>query len=187
MKAKIYFSLEKRKNHLVTEWLSCQCDGETFSIWKAFEGEVMFSDIVFWGMDYHLGVSGKCFCRDILRRTLEKGVLKIHLETEYHSWTPVSSLLVCVCMLSHFRRTWFFATPWTGACQAPLNMEFSRQEYWSGFWCPPPGGFPDPGTESASLKSPALTGRFSTTPATWKASLLLLLSCFSCVWLCATP
>ena len=25
-----------------------------------------------------------------------------------------------------------FATPWTAACQAPLSMEFSRQEYWSG-------------------------------------------------------
>ena len=32
-------------------------------------------------------------------------------------------------MLSH---VWLFATPWTVACQAPLSMEFSKQEYWSG-------------------------------------------------------
>ena len=31
------------------------------------------------------------------------------------------------------------------ACQAPLTMEFSRQEYWSGLPCPPPGDLPDPG------------------------------------------
>ena len=35
-----------------------------------------------------------------------------------------------VCVLSHIR---LFATPWTITCQAPLSMEFSRQEYWSGF------------------------------------------------------
>ena len=166
---KIHFSLEKGKNQSLN---GCPAsDGETFSIWKAFEGEVMFSDIVFWGMDYHLGVSGKCFCGDILRRTLEKGVLKSNLETEYHPWTSVSCLLVCVCMLCHFRHIWFFATLWTRACQAPLTMGFSRQEYYSGLWPPPPGGFPDSGTEPAFLKSPALAGRFSATPATWKASL----------------
>ena len=31
------------------------------------------------------------------------------------------------------------ATPWTVACQAPLFMGLSRQEYWSGLPCPPPG------------------------------------------------
>ena len=38
-----------------------------------------------------------------------------------------------------------FATPWTVAHQAPLSMEFSRQEYWSGLPCPSPGDLPDPG------------------------------------------
>ena len=41
-------------------------------------------------------------------------------------------------------------TPWTAARQAPLSMGFSRQEYWSGLLCPPPGDFPDPGTEPKS-------------------------------------
>ena len=37
-------------------------------------------------------------------------------------------------------------------------MGFSRQEYWSGLTCPPPGDLPDPGFELASLMSPELAG-----------------------------
>ena len=42
-------------------------------------------------------------------------------------------------------------------------MGFSRQEYWSGLLCLPPGDLPDPGIKSTSLKSPALGGGFITT------------------------
>ena len=42
---------------------------------------------------------------------------------------------------------WLFATLWTVACQAPLSMEFSRQEYWRGLPFPTPGDLPDPGIE----------------------------------------
>ena len=38
-----------------------------------------------------------------------------------------------------------FVTPWTVTSQAPLSMGFSKQEYWSGLPCPPPGDHPDPG------------------------------------------
>ena len=44
-----------------------------------------------------------------------------------------------------------FATSWTVVSQAPLSMEFSRQEYWSGLPYPPPGDLPDPGIEPTSL------------------------------------
>ena len=37
-----------------------------------------------------------------------------------------------------------------GAHQAPLSMAFSRQEYWSGLPCPPPGDLSDPGIEPTS-------------------------------------
>ena len=53
-------------------------------------------------------------------------------------------------------------TPWTIAYQAPLSMGFSRQEYWSGLPCPPPGDLPNPGTGPVSPESPALTGGFFT-------------------------
>ena len=44
-----------------------------------------------------------------------------------------------------------FATPRTGALQAPLPMGFSRQEYWSGLPCSPPRDLPDSGMEPMSL------------------------------------
>ena len=59
-----------------------------------------------------------------------------------------------------------FGTPWAIACQAPLFMEFSRQEDWSGLPWPPSGDLPDPGIEP---KSHALEGRFFTISATGEA------------------
>ena len=44
-------------------------------------------------------------------------------------------------------------TPWTVACQTPLSMGFSREEYWSGLPFPSPGDLPNPGIEP---RSPAL-------------------------------
>ena len=54
-------------------------------------------------------------------------------------------------------------TAWTVARQAPLSMEFSRQEYWSGLPFPPPRDLPNPEIEPVSLASPALAGGFFTT------------------------
>ena len=59
------------------------------------------------------------------------------------AWNEVKSL----------SRVQLFATPWGVARQAPLSMGFSRQEYWSGLPCPPPGELPDPGIKP---RSPAL-------------------------------
>ena len=47
-------------------------------------------------------------------------------------------------------------TLWTVACQAPLAMGFSRQEYWSGLPCPPEGDLPNPVIKPASPVSSAL-------------------------------
>ena len=55
------------------------------------------------------------------------------------------------------------------ARQAPLPMGVSRQQHWSGLPCPPPGDRPLSGIKPASLRSPALAGRFFTTSATWEA------------------
>ena len=57
--------------------------------------------------------------------------------------------------------------PWTIACQAPLSMAFSRQEYWSGLPFPSPGHLPEPGIEPAS---PALAAGFFTTEPPGKPS-----------------
>ena len=94
-----------------------------------------------------------------------------------HIWNPPICLLhptnififLHAC-LSHFSCVHLCVTPWTSrACQASLFMEFSRQEYWSGLPCPPPGDLPDPGNEPVSLLSPALASGFITTSATWEA------------------
>ena len=64
---------------------------------------------------------------------------------------------VCVQLLGHVQ---LFATPQTVVHQAPLSMEFSRQEYWSGVPFPDSGDLPDPAIKSESL---ALAGEFFTT------------------------
>ena len=46
-----------------------------------------------------------------------------------------------------------FVIPWTIACPAPLSMEFSRQQYWSGLPFPSPGDLPNPGIEPRSPAS----------------------------------
>ena len=100
-------------------------------------------------------------------------------------------------MLSHFSRVWLFMTPWTVALQAPLSMEFSRQEYWNGLPCPPLGDLPSPGMELV-FTSPALAGRFFTTSTTWWGKEVLFYHiprsevkwnevAQSCPTLCATP
>ena len=52
------------------------------------------------------------------------------------------------------------ATPWTVACQTPLSIRFSRQEYRCELPFPSPGDLPDPGIKPASTP---LAGRFFTT------------------------
>ena len=68
-----------------------------------------------------------------------------------------------MCVLSHFSHVRLFVTPWTVAHQAPLSIGFSRQEYWSGWLCPPPGDLPNPEIKFSSLTSPALEDGFLTT------------------------
>ena len=73
---------------------------------------------------------------------------------------------VCVCVCARactrscaFRHVRLLETPWTVTPQAPLSMEFSRQEYWDRLPFPTPGDLPNSGIDPASL-TPA--GRFFT-------------------------
>ena len=74
-----------------------------------------------------------------------------------------------VCVLSHFICVQLFVTQWTVACQAPLSMGSSRQEYWSGLPCPSPADLPDSEIKLSSFKSSSLAGEFFTTSTTWEA------------------
>ena len=75
-------------------------------------------------------------------------------------WDNVVQSLSCVRL---------FATPWTVACQTPLSMGFSKQEYWSGLPCPSPGDLPDPGIEpgSAALQADSLLSEPPGKPLLW--------------------
>ena len=88
------------------------------------------------------------------------------------SWTQLSDFISLFKLCVHAQLlSWvqLFEMPWTVACQAPLSLEFSTQEYWSGLPFLPPGDLPNPGIKPTSLTSPALAGEFFTTWATWEA------------------
>ena len=65
-------------------------------------------------------------------------------------------------MVSRFSPVGLFATLWTVARRAPLSMELSRQESWSGLPRPPPGDLPDAVIEPLSPCISRTAGRFST-------------------------
>ena len=67
-------------------------------------------------------------------------------------------------------------TTWTVACQTPLRMGFSRQEYWSGLPFPSPGDLPYPEIESVSPESSALADMFFT-QATWETMIYRICIC----------
>ena len=74
----------------------------------------------------------------------------------------------CMCALS-LQSCPTLCNPMDCSPSGSSVMGFSRQEYWSGFPCPPPGDLPNPGFEPAFLMSPALAGWFFTASATWEA------------------
>ena len=69
-----------------------------------------------------------------------------------HIYSQIANLYTfkLLCCVQQFSRVQLFVTPWTAACQAPLPMRFSRQEYQSGLSCLPPGDLPRPGIEPRS-------------------------------------
>ena len=77
-------------------------------------------------------------------------------------WPHKSSSDDNVCMLRHSSHVRLFVTLWTVACQAPLFVGFSRQEFWSGLLFPSPEDLPNPGIKPMSLASPALAVGFFT-------------------------
>ena len=107
-----------------------------------------------------------CFIPDHF--TLHCNKIKCHLKFLAYHFHAFLCTLLSVCVLSLYSCAWHFVTLWTAAHEDPLSTGFARQEYCSGFPCPPRGDLPDPGIEQTSLKSPALAGGSFTTSTTWK-------------------
>ena len=100
-----------------------------------------------------LGRFISCFQKDGVRVSFKK---KIFFSPAASQVTLVQSNQYAIevyfwTTLSVLRHVWLFATPWTVARQAPLSMEFSRQEYWSGLPFPSPGDLPNSGLNSGLL------------------------------------
>ena len=100
----------------------------------------------------------------ILKSTICKHIQRrvfwiLNLSQDLSGCDPV----LCACSVASVFR--LFETLRTVACQAPLSMGLSQQEYWSGLSFPPPQDFFNPGIEPAA---PALAGRFFTTESAGK-------------------
>ena len=66
--------------------------------------------------------------------------IKSYMHRKIHDYYfSTNNKLYIMCELSHFCGVWLRLYGLYVACQAPLSMDFSRQEYWSGLWGPPPG------------------------------------------------
>ena len=96
--------------------------------------------------------------------------------------TPRTGISVLCSLCSAAQLCWLCATPWTAAHQAPLSMEFSRQEYWSELPFPPPGDLPNPGIEPESLES-SCTGRWIIYQVDYSATRKALFHSVVRVWL----
>ena len=105
------------------------------------------------------------FMRKLWGHVIPSANLRLFLRTEQcrkradGTWKIHSLHWHCMSMLSC---VWLFVTWQTVARQGPLSVGFSRQEFWSGLPFPSQGDLPKPGTEPASLASPALAGGFFT-------------------------
>ena len=94
---------------------------------------------------------------EILRGNIKGHILiilaiKSYMHRKIHDYyLSTSSKLYIMRELSHVCGVWLFVILWTVARQAPLSMGFSRQEYWSELWGPPPGDIPHPGIKPRFL------------------------------------
>ena len=129
------------------------------------------SNLGFWHCRwvlYHLShLGGSRVSSDFIHCRSQASLSHIQpTSSESEKCNPTSTLIKVPVLMLQFSsvqllsRVRLFVTPWTVACQAPVSMEFPRQEYWRGLPFPSPGDLSDPGVELLSL---ALTGRFFTT------------------------
>ena len=100
---------------------------------------------------YQSGTNIQCYCRRIFILLMISGVFEIF---RLHFWFGDMALII----MAHLHALFCLTLRLHGmvACQAPLSLEFFRQEYWSGLSFPPPGNLPEPGINPKSPVSSAL-------------------------------
>ena len=96
----------------------------------------------------------------------------------FKCWNFLQQKFSCFCHVQ------LFVTLWTVACQTPLSVGFSRQEYWTGWPYSLPGDLPEPGIELRTSMSPALARGPFTNSASWEATVLSIGWAFMSVEAC---
>ena len=105
-------------------------------------------------------ITRKQVCKHIWWRTLTRLTMMFVTQCiQTSNYFAVNLKLICAKL---FQLCPSLCNPMTVACQAPLSIAFSKQEYWSGLSFPPPGNLPDLRIKPKALASPALVGRFFT-------------------------
>ena len=113
----------------------------------------------FWGCDCHLALKTEEISEPTRSSLFLSG--QAQANPGGHSEGSFRDTEVCVPYCTQWLgHVHLLATPWIVASQAPLCMELSRQEYWSGLPFPSPGDLPQLGFEPTS---PAWAGEFFTT------------------------
>ena len=134
-------------------WLTLACP-PTAAPWKHFPNELPVTS------SYLCSALEKTQVKKVLHTEIPK-LLSAHPSQGKIMQLSLSLIYpVCVCVLA-LSCVQLFVIPWSAVCHAPLSMEFSRQEYWSGLHFLLHRG-------KMSLMSPALAGRFFTR-TTWEA------------------
>ena len=121
--------------------------------------------------------------------SLTRGGLCVYLVPTCCLVTPGPVLCVSALLTAHSvahqtslikKVSELFETPWSVAHQAPLPMEFFRQEYWSGLPSPSPGGPPNPGSNPGLLQGRQILYHLSHqshSPGDWKSQVMVVRSC----------
>ena len=75
----------------------------------------------------------------------------VHVKKNLKNTAVKKSMYICQLYVLVAQSCLTLCAPWTVACQAPLSMEFSRQENWSGLLFPSPGDLPNWGSNLGLL------------------------------------
>ena len=160
----------------ILEWIAISFFRDSFPprdwtcvSWVSYIAGSFFTTSTTWECQHYISINQN---KNKNRKQQDKPVPSLLLAPCNEGWLPLVFIIVHAQSLSHVQ---LFETPWTIACQAPLSMGLSRQEFWSGLSFPPPWYLPYPGIEHVSPVSAALTGKFFTTSATWGAQISVIL------------
>ena len=125
-----------------------------YSVWPPMQVDVRNMGLIPGSGRSPGGVNGYSLQNSCLENPMDRGSWQAAVHRVTRNRTQLKQLSTHTQMSVHgdgglvAKLCLTLAIPWTLACQSPLSMGFSRQEYWSGWPFPPPGDLPHPGMVS---------------------------------------